>query len=82
MKTRVIETGKGSKSPVREERMQALQADPSALDSRIELIQQLIPLGLQAVAEELQAEVQRLVGVVPGLAKPAAHRSACAGPCD
>jgi len=62
MKTRVIETGKGSKSPVREERMQALQADPSALDSRIELIQQLIPLGLQAVAEELQAEVQRLVG--------------------
>jgi len=62
MKTRVIQTGEGSKSKEREERMQALQEDQSLLDSRIELIQQLIPLGLQAVAEELQAEVQRLVG--------------------
>src|SRR6266851_10456406 len=62
MKTRVMQTGKGSKNKVREERMQALQENQSVLDSRIELIQQLIPLGLQAVEEELQAEVQRLVG--------------------
>lgn len=32
------------------------------LSSRVELIQQLIPLGLEAVKEVLQAEVQRLVG--------------------
>jgi len=57
-----MQTGKGSKNKVREERMQALQENQSVLDSRIELIQQLIPLGLQAVEEELQAEVQRRVG--------------------
>jgi hypothetical protein len=32
------------------------------VDSRIELIQQLIPLGLMAVEEELQSEVTRLAG--------------------
>ena len=32
------------------------------LDTRIELIQALIPLGLEAVAEELQNEVSRLTG--------------------
>lgn len=32
------------------------------LNGRIELIQQLIPLGLEAVNQELQAEVARLVG--------------------
>ncbi|MEK7747931.1 MAG: hypothetical protein AAB300_02500, partial [Nitrospirota bacterium] len=32
------------------------------MDSRIELIQQLIPLGLMAVEEELQSEVTRLAG--------------------
>ena len=34
----------------------------SALDTRIALIQALIPLGLDAVAEELQNEVTRLAG--------------------
>ncbi|MDP6526895.1 MAG: transposase [Arenicellales bacterium] len=34
----------------------------NALDIRIELIQALIPLGLEAVAEELQNEVTRLAG--------------------
>ena len=33
-----------------------------ALDTRIALIQALIPLGLDAVAEELQNEVTRLAG--------------------
>ena len=33
-----------------------------ALDTRIALIQALIPLGLDAVAEELQEEVSRLAG--------------------
>ena len=39
-----------------------LEEDLSALDTRIELIQALIPLGLEAVAEELQNEVSRLTG--------------------
>ncbi len=38
------------------------QEDLKALDMRIELIQALIPLGLEAVAEELQNEVSRLTG--------------------
>ena len=32
------------------------------MNGRLELIQQLIPLGLEAVNQELQAEVTRLVG--------------------
>lgn len=40
----------------------ALQAELSAVDARIEMIQALIPLGLQAVEEELLAEVSRLTG--------------------
>ena len=39
-----------------------LEEDLSALDTRIEVIQALIPLGLEAVAEELQNEVSRLTG--------------------
>ena len=39
-----------------------LEEEMSALDMRIELIQALIPLGLDAVAEELQNEVTRLAG--------------------
>ena len=39
-----------------------LEEDLSALDTRIELIQALIPLGLEAVAEELQSDVTRLTG--------------------
>ena len=37
-----------------------LEEELSALDTRIALIQALIPLGLDAVAEELQNEVSRL----------------------
>lgn len=36
--------------------------NPSSVASRIELIQMLIPLGLQAVEEELQAEVRGIAG--------------------
>ena len=39
-----------------------IQEEMTALDMRIELIQALIPLGLEAVAEELQNEVTRLTG--------------------
>ncbi len=39
-----------------------LEEELSALDTRIALIQALIPLGLDAVAEELQEEVSRLAG--------------------
>ena len=38
------------------------QEEMTALDTRIALIQALIPLGLDAVAEELQSEVSRLAG--------------------
>ncbi|MBI3658274.1 MAG: transposase, partial [Acidobacteria bacterium] len=58
---RIIQTDGGSKSKERDERVKAL-TETSALDSRIELIQMLIPLGLKAVAEELEAEVERRVG--------------------
>ena len=37
-------------------------APDGGLNSRLLLIQQLIPLGLEAVNEELQSEVTRLVG--------------------
>lgn len=40
-----------------------LEEDLKSLDMRIELIQALIPLGLEAIAEELQNEVSRLTGV-------------------
>ena len=62
MKRRVIQTEKGSKSKEREARQKALPEERKTLDSRIELIQMLIPLGLQAVEAELQAEVEQLVG--------------------
>jgi putative transposase len=39
-----------------------LEEELGALDTRIALIQALIPLGLDAVAEELQEEVTRLAG--------------------
>ena len=39
-----------------------LEEELSALDTRIALIQALIPLVLDAVAEELQIEVSRLAG--------------------
>ncbi len=37
-----------------------LEEELSALDTRVALIQALIPLGLDTVAEELQEEVTRL----------------------
>ena len=40
----------------------AAEAELSALDSRVELIQALIPLGLEAVSELLQQEVTALAG--------------------
>ena len=40
----------------------ALEEELNALDVRIAVIQALIPLGLQAVAEELTDEVTRLTG--------------------
>lgn len=39
-----------------------LEQDLQSLDMRIEMIQALIPLGLEAVAKELQTEVIRLTG--------------------
>jgi len=54
-KVKPIEKGNFTSPPLLEE-------DLSALDTRIELIQALIPLGLEAVAEELQNEVSRLTG--------------------
>ena len=39
-----------------------LEEELGALDTRIALIQALIPIGLDAVAEELQEEVTRLAG--------------------
>lgn len=39
-----------------------LETELKDLDVRIELIQALIPLGLEAVEEELQKEVSRLIG--------------------
>ena len=62
MKRRVIQTEKGSKSQERNGQLQVVQESSEGLDSRLELIQMLIPLGLKAVEEELQAEVARLVG--------------------
>ena len=50
-----IEQESFTSSPVLEESLKAL-------DTRIELIQALIPLGLEAVAEELKKEVTRLTG--------------------
>lgn len=35
----------------------------STLNSRVELIQALIPIGLSAVAEELKREVEQLAGI-------------------
>src|SRR6266851_209483 len=48
---RIIQTGRGSKSKARAEQLKGLQEEPKTLDSRVELIQLLIPLGLQAVEE-------------------------------
>ena len=62
MRQRVIRTGKRSKSQEGRKKRQQIQEQIGRLDSRYELIQMLIPLGLKAVEEELQREVEQLVG--------------------
>ena len=64
MKSVAKRRGKGKKARVLGEptRVSAEEFDAMDLDTRIELIQALIPLGLMAVAAELDAEVTALVG--------------------
>lgn len=62
MGQRVIRTGKRSKGQEGRKRRQQIREQVEQLDSRWELIQMLIPLGLKAVEEELQREVEQLVG--------------------
>jgi len=62
MGQRVIRAGKRIKSQERRKRGQEIQGEFSGIDGRYELIQLLIPLGLKAVEEELQREVEQLVG--------------------
>lgn len=59
---KVVKIGKGSK--IKERRVEYEEMKRSLMDrgSRIAMIQMLIPVGLKAVEEELQAEVLRLVG--------------------
>jgi len=66
----------GSKSKGHEAPATAPEGQAAELDSRVELIQALIPLGLEAVNELLQQEVTALAGVryqrgggVPGRAR-------------
>lgn len=62
MGQRVIRTGRRSKGQEGKKKRQQIQEQIGRLDSRFELIQMLIPLGLKAVEEELQREVEQLVG--------------------
>jgi putative transposase len=62
MGQRVIRSGRRSKGQEGRKKRQQIQEQVGRLDSRYELIQMLIPLGLKAVEEELQREVERLVG--------------------
>jgi len=56
--------GKGkTKGTRRGRREQEAEARPEALDVRVEMIQALIPLGLEAVNDLLQQEVTRLAGL-------------------
>jgi len=58
---RIGRRGKGVESSGERGR-EGLPAHPPALDTRVELIQALIPIGLEAVNELLQQEVCQLVG--------------------
>lgn len=62
MGQRLIRTGRRSKGKERRNRGRQIQEQFAELNSRFELIQWLIPLGLKAVEEELQTEVEQLVG--------------------
>ena len=61
MGQRVIRTGKRIRGKEGRKKRQQIQEEVGKLDSRFELIQMLIPLGLKAVEEELQKEVEQLV---------------------
>jgi putative transposase len=62
MKRRLIKVGKGSKSKDRVAMFKDLVGRDWGRESRLSMIQMLIPLGLRAVEEELQVEVTELVG--------------------
>lgn len=62
MGQRVIRVGKRIKGQERGRRGRQIQEELQGIDSRYELIQMLIPLGLLAVEEALQQEVAQLVG--------------------
>ena len=62
MGQRVIRTGKRIKGKEGRKKRQRIEEEVRILDSRFELIQMLIPLGLKAVEEELQQEVEQRVG--------------------
>lgn len=54
---------KAQRINVRNQRIEAMAKEPDwGSESRLSMIQMLIPLGLKAVEEELQAEVRALVG--------------------
>jgi hypothetical protein len=62
MGQRLIRTGRRSKGKERMNRGPQIQEQIAELNSRFELVQLLIPLGLKAVGEELQTGVAQLVG--------------------
>lgn len=62
MRRRLIKVGRGSKSKDRVAMFKTLVDRDWDRESRLSMIQMLIPLGLQAVEHELQAEVTELVG--------------------
>ena len=53
---------KAQRINVRNQRAEEMAHPGSGSESRLSMIQMLIPLGLQAVEEELQAEVRRHIG--------------------
>lgn len=70
MDRRIIKTGKRSNCKERQERLKNLEQEGEQIDSRIAMIQMLIPLGLKAVEEQLQGEVEHLVGARYSRANP------------
>ena len=64
MSRSVVRIGRRGKvvEPVGGAGREGRHADPPALDTRVELIQALLPIGLEAVNEVLQREVCQLVG--------------------
>ncbi len=70
MDRRIIKTSKRSNCKERRERLKHLEKEGGQIDSRIAMIQMLIPLGLKAVEEQLQGEVERLAGARYGRENP------------